>query len=253
MGSDRYIAARLPAWGDCHVLGNLGGGHRNEVLLIEKEGEKYVAKSSRRSAEAIAWLEPVQAMAREAGFIVPHFLRSRAGELLVDGIAIEDWIEGAHPSPGDLAPLGYLLEKFHSSTASWPQRPGFASTLELVHLERGGDVDLTAMPSHLVDVCRAAWRYLANEPVSAVHGDPNPTNLLLTAEGQLALIDWDEARTDLSALDMAADVDAAPTPRGDAVLQALLAWEVAASWLLEPEYARRLARDLYQWSSARNG
>lgn len=255
MLGEQQVAARLSAWDDCQVLGSLRGGYRNIVLLVDREGKKCVAKASRRSLEAIAWLGPVQEMARRAGFVVPHFLPSRSGELLVDGVTLGTWIEGSPPSAADLAPLGELIRRFHSLTNSWYQRPGFASTLELVNLERGGDVDLSLMPAGLVEVCRSVWLALEGEPVSAVHGDVNPANLLVTPEGRLALVDWDEARVDVSTLDavaVARAIDGRAVLPEDRALKAFLAWEVAASWLVEPDYARRVLRDLLSGPAERN-
>jgi len=223
------------------------GGNRNTVLLVEHRGERAVAKSSRRTAAAIAWLEPVQEQARVAGFAVPRFIPSDAGELLVDGVTLETWIEGTPPSGPDVAPLEDLFAGFHALTRSWLQRPGCKSTLELVDAELGGDVDLSVMPPALVEVCRSAWRALADEPHSAVHGDINLTNLLVTPAGHIALLDWDECRTDVSALDAVAvtGLTGGQVDQADArFLKASLAWEVAVSWRMEPRYARRMMREL---------
>lgn len=242
------VAERLSAWGDCQVLGRLPGGYRNKVLLVERKGERLVAKSSCRGSEAIGWLEPIQEMAREVGFVVPRFVRSMAGELLVGGVTVETWVEGRSPSEAELARAQDLVQGFHRITRGWHQRPGFASCTDLLEVKRGGDVDLSLMPRELVEACRKAWRGLLNEQLSVVHGDLNPANFLVTPEGQLALIDWDETRVDVSCLDETAlvsmlDGEAEPRSARAGVL-GLLAWEVAASWQVEPEHARRLARQL---------
>jgi len=242
-----HVVEALGAWGDCRVISTLHGGNRNTVLLVERRGVRLVAKTSRRGTEAINWLVPVQEKAKKAGFEVPSFLPSDSGSLLVGGVTLETWIDGVHPSRADLSAWGRRIESFHALTRSWPQRPGSRSTLELVNLDVGGDVDLTAMPPALVEVCRTAWRALAGEPTSAVHGDINFTNLLVTPGGRIALLDWDECRTDVSALDelAVAELTGNRTREPDARFRdALLAWEIAISWRLEPDYARRMAREL---------
>jgi Ser/Thr protein kinase RdoA (MazF antagonist) len=234
-------------WGECRQIGREAGGYRNTVLVVEREGERLVAKSSRRSTEQINWLVDVQESAREVGFVVPHLIRSQSGELLVEGVMVESWIEGSAPRSSDLLQLPPLIREFHRRTRSFPQRPGFASSLELVTTLRGGDVDISAMPVDLIQACRKTWRELAGEATSVVHGDLNRSNLLVTADGLLALVDWDEARVDVSVLDEAALRAMLGQKDGclpDTVWRALLAWEVAVSWKIEPEHAKRLAAEL---------
>jgi Ser/Thr protein kinase RdoA (MazF antagonist) len=93
-----------------------------------------------------------------------------------------------------------------------------------------------------VERCRDAWRTLATEAQSAIHGDPRG-NVLITNDG-VAFIDWDEARIDASILDLA-DLpfsDAVEPGRLALARRAASAWEAACGWTKEPEYARwRLA------------
>jgi hypothetical protein len=70
-----------------------------------------------------------------------------------------------------------MMRRVHEVTAGWSQRPGHASTRELLEVERGGDVDLSAMPRAAVDECRRAWARLAGTPEAVVHGDPGPANI----------------------------------------------------------------------------
>jgi hypothetical protein len=72
-----------------------------------------------------------------------------------------------------------------------------------------------------------------------VHGDPGPSNIRVTGDG-VGLLDWDEARVDRVDLDFGdLPSNALPAARHLAAHNAVTAWEVAASWLVEPEYARR--------------
>lgn len=140
-----------------------------------------------------------------------------------------------------------LLGRAHELTAGWPQRPGFASSRDLLSTGRGGDVDLTALPADDAALVRAAWRPFAAGPTCAIHGDVGGGNVLIH-EGRAALIDWDEARVDVPAFDYAhlpSDVDV-PVPVERATLtRAGVAWEAATCWLAEPEYAARRLAELH--------
>jgi Ser/Thr protein kinase RdoA (MazF antagonist) len=107
--------------------------------------------------------------------------------------------------------------------------------------DKGGDIDLTRMPAELVRACRQAWRVLGKEPHAVVHGDLSPGNILVDETGGLVLIDWDEARVDAIAFD---DVELlSASGAEDPMRLAVLAWEVACSWSVEPDYAMRLSHD----------
>ena len=95
---------------------------------------------------------------------------------------------------------------------------------------------MNKMPGELVRKCRDAWRAVASRDESIVHGDLNAGNVLVTPERCFALLDWDECRRDLVLFDRGLiDKD------DDAARQARKAWEVACSWIVEPEYARALS------------
>lgn len=95
--------------------------------------------------------------------------------------------------------------------------------------------DVDSMPAQLREQCCAAMSAIHTLPVQAIHGDLQPTNILIGTDGA-ALIDWDEARVDYQFLDELCW--RAPT---DTERSAHLAIEIANGWLAEPDYARRLA------------
>jgi len=238
---------RSDAWGELRIVRELPGGNRNPVLLVERAGERYVAKGTRRSAEAFQWLEGVHAQARHVGLMVPETVRSRNGNLVEGGVTLERFIDGRPADAGSLARLRSLLRSFHDATRAMAQRPGFASSAAMVERRSGGDIELDAMPAELVELCRAAWGQLAGAPRSVVHGDLQRENILVTSEGAVALVDWDEARVDASILDevaLSVALGGRPRPGWEAAEAALRAWEVASCWELEPAFARRLAADL---------
>jgi Ser/Thr protein kinase RdoA (MazF antagonist) len=103
------------------------------------------------------------------------------------------------------------------------------------------------MPKDVVRRVREAWRAVADETASVIHGDPGPGNILLRG-GRVGLIDWDEARVDVSLLDLAAlPLDLNPVigrVRLALARRAAVAWEVANGWVPEPAYARRRLEEL---------
>lgn len=229
----------IDRWGIDSGLHPLVGGHRNRAFRTLAKGQDFVFKSTRRSPEAIAWLLTVHDLARQSGFIVPQLIESANGNLVEGGWTCETFIHGTPVSADDLAVIEPAISMFHELSAGVPQRPGFLSSLALLEADAGGDVELGAMPSALVATCRKAWCALSDGKLSIVHGDLNPGNLLLCPDGRIALLDWDECRQDLIVFDLGqlSTMDAS-------IKHALLAWEVACSWVIEPDHAMQVARRL---------
>ncbi len=178
---------------------------------------------------------------------VPRPLESRDGRFEVEGLSVFEWLEGDPPrTERDWREVSGTLSLVHDATRGWAQRPGFASSIDLLTQDHAGDVDLAALPNEVADLCRAAWRKLVGHPTSVVHGDPNAGNIRMTREG-VGLLDWDEARVDVSLLDFSdipgGDGDMSETVLAD-VRAAGDAWEVASAWVKEPEYARRRRDEL---------
>ncbi len=230
-------------WPDVRQGEPLGGGNRNVVISATVGGDRVVARRTPRANAALAWELDLLAFLADEGFLVPRPIPAIDGRFFHDGVCVLSWLDGNQPaSDSDWRLVASTLQRLHTATVAWPQRPGFAGTRELVDGVRGGDVDLTAMPEDGVARCRAAWRAIASEPRSVVHGDPGAQNLRLTQSG-VGILDWDEARVDASVLDLAENPLAAelvlPRARLTAVQTAATAWEAANGWLIEPDYARR--------------
>lgn len=231
----------LAAWGRLRVVGPLGGGHRNNVVELRRGRQRLVARQSGRPVAGLDWELDMLASLDRAGFRVPATITSLDGRRHVQGVVVQSWLDGSPPGPGDWPAVAAELRRLHELTAEWPQRPGFASTRELLATDRGGDVDLSAMPADVVAACRQAWRRLASAGggEAVVHGDPGPSNIRMNG-GRVGLLDWDEARVDHADLDLA-DL---PVPgfggeRLATASAAVRAWETASGWLIEPSYARR--------------
>ncbi len=184
----------------------------------------------------------MQNATREAGFIVPRFALSEDGRLVANGLTLETYEPGEKVTKDVLPQLQARFATFHGLSKDLPQRPGFASSSDLLEADRGGDIDLSQMPADLARLCRAAWEPFKDLPQAGLHGDLNPDNLLRRPDGAFVLLDWDEARVDAPLYDQAALLGRYAV--GEVAWRAFEAWEVAVCWLVEPEHARRVARRL---------
>jgi Ser/Thr protein kinase RdoA (MazF antagonist) len=240
---DGLVLEILGAWGEPEVVGPLSG-NRNTVWEIrlggrELAGQRLAARASRREPASLDWEIALLDHLASHGLLVPATVPALDGRRQVDGVVVQTWVDGMPPRPDDWPGVLAALRRLHQLTAGWPQRPGFASTGELLTAERGGDVDLTRMPAGAVIECRGAWAALAGTPEAVVHGDPGADNIRVSPAG-VGLLDWDEARVDHTDLDVAElpGSDLSPA-RLRAARLAATAWEAANGWILEPAYARR--------------
>lgn len=229
----------LDAWGAVHPVRSLGGGNRNDVLEVELAGRRLVARRSRRPPASLSWEIQLLEHLRRSDVRVPAVVPTLQGRRQVSGVVLMTWLDGRPPEAGDWPAVAATLRRVHEVTRGWPQRPGAASTRDLLTADRGGDADLSLMPAEAVAVCRRAWGALARVPQAVVHGDPGAANVRIAADG-IGLLDWDEARVDAIDLDLAelpgADL---PADRLAAARVAATAWEAANGWTVEPSYARR--------------
>jgi Ser/Thr protein kinase RdoA (MazF antagonist) len=224
----------LRLWGeDAARIQPLAGGVANDVWSVRVHGRLAVGRLGGRSDADLAWeAELLRHLDRE-GLTVPLPIPTTDGRLFVDGLMVMTYVEGGPPrSEDDWARVADTLRRLHRSTRGWPQRPGWRSSTELLNAETGTRIDLGRMPADGVARCRAAWARLVGRRTSVVHGNPgSPGNVRMTAE-RVALIDWDEARVDVSVLDLVLPYNAAGL-EGDAheiAAQASAAWEAAVCW-----------------------
>lgn len=233
----------LGCWSSrAEVEARLSGGVRNDVRCVRLDGSRYVARLTARPHKSVAWEIELLLHLAHCEVRVPRPLETRDGRFEVEGLVVFEWLEGDPPrTERDWREVTRTLGRLHDATRRWPQRPGFASSVALLSRDKGGDMDLAALPKHVADRCRTAWAKLSDQPTSVVHRDPHAGNVRISRDG-VSLLDWDEARVDVSLLDFS------DLPVGHAaVSQGLLsdvraagdAWEVASAWVKEPEYARR--------------
>jgi len=219
----------LSPWGKPPMVECLGGGHRNEVWRV---GDDWVARRSRRSTASLEWELTLLDHLSRNGFTVPTVVPTRDGRRHVAGIVVQRWLPGHEPAGDEWSRVVAELRRLHTLMTDWPPRPDFPGARELG--DRGGDVDLTAMPAEVVAVCRTAWRALTG-PSTVIHGDPCAANIRIDGE-RVGFLDWDEARVDHPWLDLADIPGSTLPPQAKAATNA---WEAANAWLLEPAYARR--------------
>ncbi|WP_207946610.1 phosphotransferase [Actinomadura sp. 7K507] len=235
----------LRAWGNIRITGRPGGGNRNHVReAVAGDGQRLVVRRSRRTVPALDWELDLLEHLGGCGFTVPAVVPTLDGRRHVRGVVVQEWLNGRPPAREDWAAVATELRRLHAVTRGWSQRPGFRSTRDLLLHERGGDVDLSAMPQAAVRACREAWRGLAGVPMAVVHGDPAPGNIRVTPSS-VGLLDWDEARVDHVDLDLAdLPITVLPTAQQARARAAVHAWEAACCWRIENHYARRRLADL---------
>jgi Ser/Thr protein kinase RdoA (MazF antagonist) len=234
----------LGLWGeDVGRIEPLAGGVANDVWSVRVRGRLAVGRLGARSDADLAWeTELLQHLDRE-GLTVPVPIPTTDGRLFANGMVVMTFVEGERPeTKADWRRVAETLRRLHRLTKSWPQRPGWRSSTDLLNAETGTKVDLRAMPPEGVARCRAAWAPFVGRPTCVVHGNPtNPGNVRVTAN-RIALIDWDESHVDVPDLDLALPHNAAGLDEGayDTAAQASAAWDAAVCW--DDAYAvKRLA------------
>jgi len=224
----------LELWGEAvERIRPLTGGVANDVWSLRLGGRLVVGRLGRRSDADLAWEAALLQYLGREGLTVPVPVPTRDGRLFVDGLMVMTYVEGGPPeTEGDWRRVAEALRQLHRLTRNWPQRPGWRSSIDLLHAETGTRIDLSAMPAEGVARCRAAWARLSGRETCVVHGNPaNPGNVRVTAE-RVGLIDWDEAHVDVSDLDLVLPHNAAGLEgkAHDDAAQAAAAWEAAVCW-----------------------
>lgn len=247
-GSVSRISAELLArWGHVELLGAAGGGHVNEVHFARLDGEECVVRATKRTGEAeLDWELDLLALLNASGLGAPEIFKTTDGRRHVDGVVVYRRLNGSHPSTSaDWLAVARYLTQLHEIGTGRAQRPGFVAADELLASDKGSGIDLCQIPPEVVARCRTSWSRLESVPRTVVHGDPGESNILIE-RGEVALIDWDEARVDHPWFDLAAlPDDACPLIGRDrwVARQAASAWEAALTWPSDRPYAEwRLAQ-----------
>ncbi len=233
----------LAQWGEDAVrVERLTGGVANDVWSVLVDGRLAVGRLGSRTDADLAWETELLVHLDRHGMAVPVPIPTTDGRLFADGLVVMTHVAGGPPeTDADWCRVADTLRQLHRLTVDWPQRPGWRSSIDLLHAETGTKIDLAAMPEEGVARCRAAWARLLGRPTCVVHGDPNAANVRMTAD-RVVLIDWDESHVDIADLDLVLPHNAAGLEEStyDIAQQASAAWEAAVCW--DDEYSvRRLA------------
>lgn len=238
----------VAAWAGVELRGPLTGGARNQIMWAERGSERLVVRHSGRFVPALEWELDLLEFLDVRGIEVPRLVATDDGRRHVDGVLIYRFIDGRPPRDrGEWRRAVAVLTAVHDMTVGWPQRPGFATSRQLLTSDRGGDVRLDAMPQEAVEAIRAAWRPVITGAECVNHGDVGAGNILVTDAG-IALLDWDESRVDVPWFDFAflpADVEANVPVDVETLSTAGVAWEAATGWMVEPDYAAKRLAELY--------
>ena len=223
----------LQQWGDdVERVGPLGGGVVNEVWSVRVNGQLAVGRLGVRSDADLAWETDLLRHLDREGLSVPVPIATRSGRLFADGLVVMSYVEGEPPeTEGDWRRVADSLRRLHRLTQGWPQRPGWRSSIDLLHAETGTKIDLGAMPPEGVARCRAAWARLAGHQTCVIHSDPTPGNIRMAAD-RVGIIDWDESHVDVADLDLLLPHNAADLGDDayDIAEQAFTAWDAARCW-----------------------
>ena len=230
----------LKEWGNGVArIEPFSGGVANDVWSVRIDGKLAVGRLGKRSDADLDWEMRLLTFLDQNGFAVPVPIPTVDGRLFTNGLVVMSYVEGEPPeTEADWQRVAQTLRRLHQLTQDWPQRPGWRSSLDLLHETSGTKVDLDAMPQEGVARCRAAWARLKGRQTSVVHGDPNPRNILITKD-RVALIDWDESHVDVPELDLVLPHNAAGLDDDtyDIVSQASSAWEAAVCW--DDDYSKK--------------
>lgn len=224
----------LSQWGDDAArIERLTGGVANDVWSVRINGQLAVGRLGKRSDADLNWEAELLRYLNSKGMTVPVPIPTKDGRQSASGLTVMRFMDGVPPqSESDWQRVAQTLQQLHRLTQGWPQRPGWKSSIDLLHADSGTKVDLLAMPPDGVARCRAAWARLKGRQTCVVHGNPNSAaNVRITAD-RVALIDWDEAHVDVPALDLVLPYNAAGLEGEelDFASQASAAWEAAVCW-----------------------
>ena len=224
----------LERWGDDVVrIEPLAGGVANDVWSVRVDGHLAVGRLGGRSDADLAWeTELLRHLDRE-DLTVPVPIPTADGRLFVDGLVLMTYVEGGPPeTEADWRRVADTLHRLHGLTEGWPQRPGWRSSIDLLHVDTGTRIDLGAMPAEGVARCRAASARLVGRQTCVVHGNPESAGNVRVTGDRVALIDWDESHVDVPDLDLVLPYNAAglDDDTHDIAAQAWAAWAAAVCW-----------------------
>jgi Ser/Thr protein kinase RdoA (MazF antagonist) len=232
----------LIAWGSGRILDRRSGTRGRDVRLVELEGRTAIASLGAYSEAELDWELDLRDVLGRSGVNVPRLVPAADGRRRVGTLVVVEEVHGEPPSsPQDWDAVTSALRWLHRTTAEWPQRPGRASSADLVTGAGADDLHLRGLPDEVVEICRAAWGRIAEWPTTVVVGDSHGSNIRMTPAGPVFL-DWSAARVDAPEIDLAALPESRSPLEGRRrwlATQALAAWSAARAWPTDTARARR--------------
>ena len=230
-------------WRGLQLVERVAGGHRNEVWRGDLDGRPVSVRRSRRSAASLAWELDVIGRVGAAGVGVADVVATDDGERSHDGVVVQHWIDGRPPTTDrHWHVVAETLRRVHAVPVG--QRPEAVVVTELTEHSVSVDADVGALPPDVRRRVLEVFATFADAPVSLIHGDPNPSNIVVTDADRIVLLDWDESRVDVSWHDLSnLGVQVLDDETHARAGRLSHAWEAVNAWTTEPDYARsRLAR-----------
>lgn len=185
----------------------LGGGYHNALLRTDD----WVVRIEERPPESVAWEHAlVGFLAVEIPEVLAPLAARDGSTFLVHQrrvVSLLPFVEGDYGAGPDAAAL---LARIHLRGLEWPavgQRPGRPSYRELDWRRNDWwDWSLVPKPPELVRAFQHARRWVAEAPplvTGPVHGDVAAQNVLSRGGRVVAVLDWEYARLDWPALELA--------------------------------------------------
>lgn len=135
--------------------------------------------------EVVTWAAALHAQMREDGFRIARPLPARGGGWISDdGWSASTWLEGGHDYRGQVETCIGAVERYHAALRAVP-RPSFLATLDnpfsRADRDAFGDRPGSVHPEleRQVDQLYALRQPLVGLPDQLIHGDLNPSNLLV--------------------------------------------------------------------------
>jgi len=231
-------------WEGLTLAHQIEEGNRNEVWAGTIGDLPVAVRRSRRSHESLRWELDLLAQLSIRGFRVPLPVAATDGSWSHEGVVVQHWLTGEPPSSdGDWELAAAELQRLHSSCADIAQRPGCVAVPELSARSKSVDADLAAVPRDVAELVLDVFASFADVPTSLIHGDPMGSNIRITTDGEVGLLDWDESRVDLVWHDLSnLGVRVLDEEAHGRALRLSDAWEAVNAWTCEPSYAQmRLA------------
>jgi homoserine kinase type II len=215
------VAALLAHYdvGDLIALKGIAEGVENSNYYVETTKSRFILTlyESRVDPADLPFFYALLKHLHDAGCKVPRFIADRNGDWLQEiagrPACLIEFLQGVSvtkPTPDQARSMGAALGAMHTALADFsetrPNSLGLSAWQPLA--ERCNANDLNAIQPGLPDRIAAEYDYLqahwpSDMPMSAIHADLFPDNVLMLGDEVTGLIDFYFACTDLQGYDLA--------------------------------------------------